>query len=64
MVGIDSNYFNRDVSKLSSGEMERVAIASSLVMNPSVLILDEATIYLDSLGKSNLIKLIKIINHF
>lgn len=61
MVGIDSNYFNRDVSKLSSGEMERVAIASSLVMNPSVLILDEATIYLDSLGKSNLIKLIKML---
>lgn len=61
MVGLDEGYLERNVYTLSSGEMERVAIASSLVLNPKVLILDEPTVYLDYQAKRELVKLIKIL---
>lgn len=63
MVGLDDTYINREINTLSSGEMERVAIASSLVLNPKVLILDEPTIYLDAKVKKELIRLIKILKN-
>lgn len=59
MVGLGHEYLYKNVSSLSNGEMVRVAIASSLVLNPSVLILDEVTVYLDYKSKMELISLIK-----
>lgn len=61
MVGLDDKYLGYKVNNLSSGEMERVAIASSLVLNPKILILDEPTIYLDNKAKDELIKLINVL---
>lgn len=61
MVGLDEEYLNRNIDTLSSGEMERVAIASSLVLNPKVLILDEPTVYLDYSAKRDLVKLIRML---
>jgi energy-coupling factor transport system ATP-binding protein len=61
MVGLDDSYFKKKISTLSSGEAERVAIASSLVLNPKALILDEPTIYLDDKVKGEIIKLIKML---
>ena len=61
MLGMDNSILNRRISFLSSGEAERVAIASSLVLNPKVLILDEPTIYLDNRAKEELVKLIRIL---
>lgn len=61
MVGLDESYFNKKISSLSSGEAERVAIASSLVLNPKVLILDEPTIYLDFKVKRELVNLLKML---
>ena len=48
MVGLSNDYLNKNLFNLSSGEAFRVALASSLAMNPQILILDEPTIYLDN----------------
>lgn len=58
MVGLSSNYLDRNVMDLSASEKTKVAIASSLVMNPEVLILDDITIYLDNDSKKELLNLL------
>ena len=63
MVGLDYDILDKDLRCLSSGEAALVAVASAMVMNPDVLILDEATIFLDSNSKRKLIKLLKLISN-
>lgn len=59
MVGLDKTYLHRNPFSLNGGEKRRVAIASVLMSNPKVLIMDEPTIGLDGKGKKNLVSLIK-----
>ena len=59
MVGLDDSFYDRRINTLSSGESFLVALASSLVLNPKVIILDEPTVYLDYNGKKRLVKLLK-----
>jgi energy-coupling factor transport system ATP-binding protein len=59
IVGLDDNYLERNVFNLSAGEMRKVAIASVMVFNPKVLILDEPTVGLDYRSKKKIITLIK-----
>jgi energy-coupling factor transport system ATP-binding protein len=59
IVGLDDNYLERNVFNLSAGEMRKVAIASVMVFNPKVLILDEPTVGLDYRSKKKIIALIK-----
>lgn len=61
MVGLDDSFYNRKIESLSSGECFLVALASSLVLNPKVIILDEPTVYLDAKGRDNLVRLIKML---
>lgn len=59
MVGLDETYLNRNPFTLSNGEMRKVAIASTLALNPKVIIFDEPTIGLDENSKKNYIQLIR-----
>ncbi len=53
---------DRDVASLSGGEMQMVHLASVMVMEPEVLILDEPTAYLDPICARNFLDMIKKIN--
>lgn len=57
-----TKYAQSSPSKLSGGQKQRVAIASVLAMNPEILILDEPTAMLDPKGRSEVIKMIKMLN--
>ena len=61
LVGLDETYLKRNPFYLSNGEKRRVAIASILVFNPRIIILDEPTVGLDNNGKQMLIKNIKLL---
>ena len=63
MVGLDESFLNRDPLSLSHGEKRLVAIASILVFNPKVIVLDEPTIGLDNVSKKNLLKIIRMLKN-
>ncbi len=52
---------NRSIEELSSGQKQKVALASILAMEPKVLLFDEPTANLDQPSIRNLIELIKIL---
>lgn len=58
MVGLDESYLSRNPFNLNGGEKRRVAIASVLISNPKLLIMDEPTIGLDNKSKKRLMKLL------
>lgn len=58
-VGLNEQYLDIDISKLSSGELRKLALASVLMLDPKIIILDEPSIGIDSESKRKLIKLIK-----
>jgi len=53
---------NRSVEELSSGQQQKVAIGSVLVMRPEILVLDEPTSELDPKSARDLIDLIARLN--
>ena len=59
MVGLDESYLSRSPFNLNNGEKRLVAIASVLISNPKLLIMDEPTIGLDNNSKKRLMKLLR-----
>ena len=59
MVGLDESYLSRSPFSLNNGEKRLVAIASVLISNPKLLIMDEPTIGLDNNNKKRLMKLLR-----
>lgn len=55
-------WLDRDVATLSGGEMQMVHLASIMVMEPDLLLLDEPTAQLDPLAARNFLDMIKRIN--
>jgi putative ABC transport system ATP-binding protein len=47
LAGLDSEFAQRDISKLSVGEQQRAMLARALAQEPAVLLLDEPTSALD-----------------
>lgn len=60
MVGLNSKYVERKINTLSDSERFKVALATTLSINPKVIILDDPTCFLDEVNKDELFKLIKM----
>lgn len=61
-VGIGEDLFDKSPFEISGGQMRRVAIAGVLAMNPEILVLDEPTAGLDSIGRKSIMNLITKLN--
>ena len=55
-------YFDSDINILSGGQKQVLCLASIMVMQPDILILDEPTSMLDPIAASEFLSLIKRIN--
>lgn len=62
-VGLNENFKNRRVLKLSGGEQQRIAIARSLSYNPNMILADEPTGNLDKETEDEILKIFKNLAH-
>lgn len=60
-VGLDESYCRRFPHQLSGGQAQRVAIARALVLEPKVLICDEAVAALDGSAREKVLNLLRTV---
>jgi ABC-type bacteriocin/lantibiotic exporter with double-glycine peptidase domain len=54
-LGLNGDILKQDVTRLSGGEKQRIALIRSLILNPKVLIADEPTSALDPLSEEKVL---------
>ncbi|MFA6892183.1 MAG: ATP-binding cassette domain-containing protein [Sphaerochaetaceae bacterium] len=60
-VGL-AGFASRNMASLSGGQLQKVAIASVLALDPKILILDEATSMLDPTGRSDVMETLRFLH--
>jgi energy-coupling factor transport system ATP-binding protein len=58
-LGLETSVLELNPFQLSSGQLRKVAIATVMVMNPDVYVLDEPTASLDQISREDVMKLLK-----
>lgn len=61
LVGLNEEYLKRRIDSLNTSEKKKVSLASILIFNPGVIILEEPSIFLNYRDNEKLIKLIKLL---
>lgn len=61
LVGLNEEYLKRRIDSLNISEKKKVSLASILIFNPGVIILEEHSIFLNYRDNEKLIKLIKLL---
>lgn len=61
LVDLPGYYINKKISNLTLTEQKKIALASVLIFNPNIIILDEPTIGLGTKEKENLKKLLLLL---
>lgn len=63
MVGLTPDFLNRKIKTLSQSELYKVALASSLINNPKIIVFDNPFVNLDDNNKKKFIQLIRTIKN-
>lgn len=62
IVGLNNRYLNRNINTLSSSEKKQLQIATALLTNPEIILLDEPFINFDNKNEKKLARLLDQLN--